>query len=428
MKFPEPCSLLTWVFVLMILITGSGSQIPSSENQEEPRSQKETVRQRSSSFSKGGNQGHKSENHRRFRRESDIRCPDDMYRDKVQNHCCKKCPAGHYKMISCRTSRSNSSCTQCSPGTFLSFPNLETKCRRCASCDEQANQIVKKHCTATSNTECVCAPGMYNSQALDNIVCEPCDKCDNREINKTCSETENTKCGKCLLGFHEEKEECQQCFRSSQNKCVETHKECRGLCRTKNPDHSLMFLLIGVILLLLLLVIGGHRLYFYWRKRKDSFSSADKIKCFTQSMSPGPLPSLTEKFEGPQDFLKTQGILTDSTCLKSSENIYSISSISPLKSNDTQGALPSVLQQGVTLYNIIDVVPIRRWKEFMRTLELKDTEIERIEMEFPNVRDQQYEMLKRWHQEKKGALLSIYQALEKMHLSGCVEEIREKLE
>nr|XP_033777405.1 tumor necrosis factor receptor superfamily member 25 [Geotrypetes seraphini] len=189
-----------------------------------------------------------------------------------------------------------------------------------------------------------------------------------------------------------------------------------------------MFPLISVIPLLLVLVIGGRCLYSYCRKREDRFSTAEKIKCFTQSMSPRPRPCLMEKFRGSRDFLKKQETLTDRNGLKSSENIYSFSSILPLKSNDTQGTLPSALQRGSTLYYIIDVVPIRRWKEFMRTLELKDTEIEMVEMEFPNVRDQQYEMLKRWRQQKKGALLSIYQALEKMHLSGCVEQLKGKLE
>lgn len=88
----------------------------------------------------------------------------------------------------------------------------------------------------------------------------------------------------------------------------------------------------------------------------------------------------------------------------------------------------SVLQPGSQLYDIIDAVPVRRWKEFMRVLELRDAEIEVVEMEFTHVRDQQYEMLKRWCQQRHATLNAVIHALERMELSGCAEELRHRLQ
>lgn len=85
------------------------------------------------------------------------------------------------------------------------------------------------------------------------------------------------------------------------------------------------------------------------------------------------------------------------------------------------------LLQGSQLYAVINAVPVRRWKEFMRVLELRDTEIELVEMEVAPFRDRQYEMLKRWCQQTSATLDRIFAALEHMDLSGCAETLRQSL-
>nr|XP_047923321.1 tumor necrosis factor receptor superfamily member 25 isoform X2 [Anser cygnoides] len=85
------------------------------------------------------------------------------------------------------------------------------------------------------------------------------------------------------------------------------------------------------------------------------------------------------------------------------------------------------LLQGSQLYAVINAVPVRRWKEFMRVLELRDMEIELVEMEVTHFRDQQYEMLKRWCQQTSATLDRIFAALEHMELAGCAEALRQSL-
>lgn len=85
------------------------------------------------------------------------------------------------------------------------------------------------------------------------------------------------------------------------------------------------------------------------------------------------------------------------------------------------------LLQGSQLYAIINAVPVRRWKEFMRVLELREAEIELVELEVAHIRDQQYEMLKRWCQQTSATLDRVFTALEHMELAGCAEELRRSL-
>ncbi|XP_025031690.1 tumor necrosis factor receptor superfamily member 1A, partial [Python bivittatus] len=86
------------------------------------------------------------------------------------------------------------------------------------------------------------------------------------------------------------------------------------------------------------------------------------------------------------------------------------------------------LQQGRKLYTVINAVPVRRWKEFVRGLGLQDGEIELVELEHSQFREQQYEMLKRWCQRRGASVDAVLATLEAMQLGGCAQELREQLE
>ncbi|XP_008047647.1 tumor necrosis factor receptor superfamily member 25 isoform X4 [Carlito syrichta] len=92
------------------------------------------------------------------------------------------------------------------------------------------------------------------------------------------------------------------------------------------------------------------------------------------------------------------------------------------------GSPAAMLQPGPQLYDVMDAVPARRWKEFVRTLGLREAEIEAVEVEIGRFRDQQYEMLKRWRQQQPAGLGAVYAALERMGLYGCAEDLRSRLQ
>lgn len=100
----------------------------------------------------------------------------------------------------------------------------------------------------------------------------------------------------------------------------------------------------------------------------------------------------------------------------------------PLSPAPPAGSAAATLQLGPQFYDVMDAVPARRWKEFVRTLGLREAEIEAVEVEVGRFRDQQYEMLKRWRQQQPAGLGAIYAALERMGLDGCAEDLRSRLQ
>lgn len=100
----------------------------------------------------------------------------------------------------------------------------------------------------------------------------------------------------------------------------------------------------------------------------------------------------------------------------------------PLSPAPPAGWAAATLQLGPQFYDVMDAVPARRWKEFVRTLGLREAEIEAVEVEVGRFRDQQYEMLKRWRQQQPAGLGAIYAALERMGLDGCAEDLRSRLQ
>ncbi|GCB79042.1 hypothetical protein scyTo_0021262 [Scyliorhinus torazame] len=131
----------------------------------------------------------------------------------------------------------------------------------------------------------------------------------------------------------------------------------------------------------------------------------------------------TLPFEIPALDVKSDVIVEVLTQPLANSNIYGTSPQTTLLQHETR----ATSLEGKTLYEIINLVPVRRWKELMRVLQLRDCDIERIEMDVAQSRDQQYEMLRQWSQQCTASMESVYQALETMNLSGIVEELQIKL-
>ncbi|NXB01102.1 TNR25 factor, partial [Cnemophilus loriae] len=363
-------------------------------------------------------------------------CPAGMNWIETAHHCCPQCPAGTFMHEACTSPENGSVCLACPTGTFRTQPNTLKKCQACYECDRQAFQSVLSNCSATSNVACGCEPGYFRvclGKLCSEFSCQKCQPCTGRLIQQPCSEAQDTLCdSSCKPDFYREGDECRPCHMSTLDTCG---KECQQACGSNNDRGSgLEYILLGLTGPLFL----GALAIYHKRKRLwhnalaggplPAAQAATSVagaaatpwcqfnarrwdnQCWTQPCS----PQGTERATGTaKQSLKHEALL----CEKPSD-----------KGEPSAPPEPrSALLQGSQLYAVIDVVPVRRWKEFMRMLELREAEIELVELEVAHIRDQQYEMLKRWCQQTSATLDHVFAALERMELAGCAEALRQSL-
>ncbi|XP_053853525.1 tumor necrosis factor receptor superfamily member 25 isoform X1 [Vidua macroura] len=371
----------------------------------------------------------------RLRRHTDRRpCPDGMNWIEATRQCCSQCPAGTFMSEPC-TSLKHRECRPCPAGTFRTQPNTLRKCQACYECDRQAFQSVLSNCSATSNIACGCEPGRFRvclDKQCSEFSCQKCQSCTGRLIQRPCSEAQDTLCdSSCKPDFYREGDECRPCHMSTQDTCG---KECQQVCGSNNNQGSgLEYILLGLTGPLFL---GALAIY---HKRKRFWHDV---------LAGGPHPTA-------QAATSVAGAAGTPCCQFNAQRWHNLCWTQPCSPQGTERAagtakqspkhplLPEppsdegepsapleprgALLQGSQLYAVIDVVPVRRWKEFMRMLELREAEIELVELEVAHIRDQQYEMLKRWCQQTSATLDHVFAALERMELAGCAEALRQSL-
>ncbi|XP_076789790.1 tumor necrosis factor receptor superfamily member 25 isoform X5 [Arvicanthis niloticus] len=284
--------------------------------------------------------------------------------------CCRGCPKGHYMKAPCTEPCGDSTCLPCPPGTFLTRDgHFRTDCTRCQVCDEEALQVTLGNCSAESDTHCGCQSGW-----CVDCSTEPCGKsspfscvqCPDYEATTSPPDTAGT----------------------------ETLASSPQISHLSASDsaHTLLTPLNSTGKVCTTVQLVGNN----WT---PGLSQTQEVVCQQASQPWDQLPN------------RTLGPLA-----------------SPLPPAPPAGSPAAVLQPGPQLYDVMDAVPARRWKEFVRTLGLREAEIEAVEVEICRFRDQQYEMLKRWRQQQPAGLGAIYAALERMGLEGCAEDLRSRLQ
>ncbi|XP_012890650.1 PREDICTED: tumor necrosis factor receptor superfamily member 25 [Dipodomys ordii] len=367
--------------------------------------------------------------------------------------CCKGCPVGHYMKAACTEPCGAPTCLPCPQGTFLARDNhSKTRCTRCQSCDEEASQVALKNCSTLADTQCGCVPGWFVDcsakpcRESSPFHCRPCTDCEvlNRHPQLPCS-SRDTECGPCLPGFYERGDGCVSCPTSIFRSCPEP---CAAVCGWRQM-FWIQVLVAGLVLLLLLGAILIYR--YHYRQSPKPVVSADPAG--TEALTPprdthlSPLDSVCTLLVPPGDCRKTctDQLVTNSCWIPGSSQTQAapcrhvpqpcdhlpsraLGAPPAPESAPPAGSPAALLQPGPQLYDVVDAVPARRWKEFVRTLGLREAEIEAVEVEICRFRDQQYEMLKRWRQQQPAVLGAIYTALERMGLGGCAEDLRARLQ
>ncbi|XP_045046391.1 tumor necrosis factor receptor superfamily member 25 isoform X2 [Desmodus rotundus] len=364
--------------------------------------------------------------------------------------CCRGCPAGQYLAARCTKPCGNATCLPCPRGTFLARENHhETSCARCQTCDEQLSQVALRNCSAVADSSCGCRPGWAMECLLSQCVgsllfqCHSCLDCGalHRHTRVPCS---STKCGSCLPGFYEYGNSCVSCPTSAP-------WSCPGPCAAVCGWRQMFWVQVLLAVLVVPLLLGATLTYTYRHCQpcKSMVPDGAGMEALTPLQATHLSPSdrahaLLAPPSGSEKVCSVQleGNSWTSGPLHTQEarcpelpwpwDQLPNRAIGPLPPQSSPappaGSAATTLQLGPQLYDVMDAVPARRWKEFVRTLGLREAEIEAVEVEVGRFRDQQYEMLKRWRQQQPAGLGAIYAALERMGLDGCAEDLRCRLQ
>lgn len=94
--------------------------------------------------------------------------------------------------------------------------------------------------------------------------------------------------------------------------------------------------------------------------------------------------------------------------------------------------LPSLLASvSELIYTVLDLVPVLQVKQLVRSLGVRDTEIEQAELDYRSCREAHYQMLRVWAERGSGAgallhpplLHDLLNELRKMHLEQAAEDL-----
>ncbi|XP_067167372.1 tumor necrosis factor receptor superfamily member 25, partial [Apteryx mantelli] len=390
------------------------------------------------------------------RRAARASCPAGMRWSEAGRRCCAECPAGTFLRSPCMSHSNDSVCEPCPAGTFHSQPNTAPECQACYECDHQAFQSVLRNCSATSNVVCSCEPGRFRhciDERCSEFTCHECRPCTGRLIQRPCSATQDTQCGSCKPDFYAEGGECWPCHLRPVEKCGE---ECKRACKDRQ-GLGLEYLLLGLAGPLFLGALAIYHKRQRLRLRQDASAPGplpgpapgpapgDAVGgcCGGHSSLPAPAPApageaapwsqvppaaAARSHPESQALLRCCPLDRDAHAAPCQPSAPPAPAGIPSPGSPPHGPAAGPPLQGSRLYAVIDAVPLRRWKEFVRVLGLPDTEIEVVEVEFTHVRDQQYEMLKRWCQQTSASLDPVFAALKRMELAGCAEALRLRLQ
>ncbi|XP_068270505.1 tumor necrosis factor receptor superfamily member 25 isoform X2 [Nyctibius grandis] len=366
-------------------------------------------------------------------------CPTGMNWIEGARRCCPQCPAGTFLLTPCSSHDNNSICATCPAGTFRAQPNTFHECQACYECDRQAFQSVLSNCSATSNVACGCEPGRFRDcldERCSDFSCRQCQPCAGRLVQRPCSEAQDTLCGSCKPDFYTEGGECRPCHMSAPETCG---KECQRVCGSGRGS-GLEYVLLALTGPLFL----GALAIYHRRKRLRHGASAGSPLPTARPATPvagaAAVPCCQVSAAGWDSLCWARPCSPQVTGCDAGTARHGPEHRALLWEQPRGAARPGgeaeasapaephgTLLQGSQLYAVIDAVPVRRWKEFMRVLELREAEIELVELEVAHIRDQQYEMLKRWCQQTSATLDRVFTALEHMELAGCAEALRRSL-
>lgn len=328
--------------------------------------------------------------------------------------CCDKCSPGYKLKEKCLGVGQRSKCEKCSPGTYQDHMNHFKNCFSCREpCDSASKEIEIAQCTHMQDRVCGCQKGYYKN-VLNEITmsCEPCRKCGvgEREIGP-CEGEKNTGCDCKYNHYRVAKGICAQC-----TNCTDVCSElCPHIDKTTSPTPGphfspwiILCILLAVGLVFNFLVCIAKKQY----KKRTSTS-------FSQSRGSCDLEKQVEKKETHTGLLSKENESVQVACPPDS--------VLP-------DCVPKEIKTHEFIYFVLDAVPVSRFKELARRLNISEQYIERAERDNRAFADAQYQMMLFWAGSgTKGGksvlsrtrLQECVNTLKDMNLADCAESIEE---
>uniref|UniRef100_H3CRH8 Tumor necrosis factor receptor superfamily, member 1a n=1 Tax=Tetraodon nigroviridis TaxID=99883 RepID=H3CRH8_TETNG len=343
-------------------------------------------------------------------------CTDAEYRSE-NGICCNKCVPGYRLVQECTASGQRSTCMPCPSRQFQETINYSTTCRTCSICKTPENDDVVLPCNKTKDTVCRCRDGFYKS-VIDSTKyqCLRCKSCElNEEEIQKCTPEKNTVCA-CKQDYYRNNKKCEICTNCT-DEC-ESYCTARPLSTTGKKDgtQSTYNLVIGVaaaaVVLLLLVAFGTHV----------------ATKRCTKKKFQKPSPSA----EAPPDPSEEILIPDEESSFDISVQVATISPVCEFgQLNKLPDCIPLEIKISDLIYSVLDLVPVSQVKQLVRSLGVRDTEIEQVELDNRSCREAHYQMLRAWAERgpRTDVLLHppllqhLLSELRKMHLEHAAEEL-----
>ncbi|KAI3361136.1 hypothetical protein L3Q82_013339 [Scortum barcoo] len=316
----------------------------------------------------------------------------------------------------CLASGQRSNCTPCPERQFTSEMNNFPNCFSCKICKAKNNEVEVSPCEKHKNTICRCKDGYYKSHIDSGTYqCLRCAKCKSDETEKqTCTPERNTVC-ECKENYYRVKGKCEPCKNCS--------AECKDHCTpltTKGPDpeKDLIDVIVGVItgaavLLVLVIVIT------YKTTKQSTKKKLLKLSSQSSDQSPD----------------SCEEVLVNN---KEISNIISVKAAPPSPVSEQETAnlpdcVPLEIKIPDLIYTVLDQVPVPQVKQLVRSLGVRDIEIEHAELDHRSCQEAHYQMLRVWAERGSHAgrggilhwplLQDLLDKLREMHLGWAAEEL-----
>ncbi|CAJ1062502.1 tumor necrosis factor receptor superfamily member 1A isoform X1 [Xyrichtys novacula] len=350
------------------------------------------------------------------------KCPDWEYLSE-KGFCCNKCPKGFKLLEECSGPNQRSNCTPCpAPFQYSDHMNHFPTCKSCKRCSRSGHEIEITPCKRDQNTICRCVEGYYrsyiDSQTYDCIKCSQCGS--NERVKQTCSPENNTVC-ECAENYHRVKHKCEP--------CKECTTGCNHLClspvvSTTAPGSGEKYLMdiigvaAGALVMCGVIVVITH-IATKWSTRKQLLRS-----------SSGTSDNSQESCERDLIYKEQHSHICVEAVPECPQGESDPEPSNPLDRPRLEIKIHDLI------YTVLDLVSVQQMKQLMRSLGVRDTDIERAELDYRGSREAHYQILRMWAERgstggrcgilQESLLQELLDKLREMYLGRAAEELETK--